>query len=67
MPFAQMSERQRKIVEYVQKIPQAKISDFHAFFSGVSLKTIQRDLHDLVERNILKKDGEKRWTMYSLK
>ena len=66
-PGITVTERQRKILAYVHRTPQAKISDFHAFFADVSTKTIQRDLHDLVERNVLKKEGKKRWTMYSLR
>lgn len=61
-----MTDRQKKILTFVEKVSQAKISDFHALLIGVSAKTIQRDLHDLVQKNILKKDGEKRWTTYSL-
>ena len=61
-----MTERQKRILAYVEKTSPAKISDFYTFFKDVSAKTIQRDLHDLVKRNILKKDGEKRWTHYSL-
>lgn len=63
---ADMTDRQKKILMFVEKVSQAKISDFHALLTGVSAKTIQRDLHDLVRKNILKKEGEKRWTIYSL-
>ncbi len=62
-----MTDRQKKILTFVEKASQAKISDFHTLLVGVSAKTIQRDLHDLVEKNILKQDGRKRWTIYSLK
>ncbi|MBI3442716.1 MAG: DeoR family transcriptional regulator [Candidatus Sungbacteria bacterium] len=63
---ARMTDRQKKILTFVEKVSQAKISDFYALLTGVSAKTIQRDLHDLVQKNILKKDGRKRWTSYSL-
>ena len=63
---ADLSERQQKIMEHLQAVNQAKISDFHSFFNDISSKTIQRDLQDLVSKNVLKKEGEKRWTVYSI-
>ena len=62
-----LTERQKKILGYVRKAPRAKIGDFQSLLSGVSAKTIQRDLHDLTQRDVLKKEGKKRWTIYSLK
>lgn len=62
-----INDRQKKILEHIRTNSQAKISDFFSFFDTVSSKTIQRDLQDLVEKNVLKKEGEKRWTIYSLK
>lgn len=59
-------ERQREILERLAKTSQAKISDFYEIFHGVSPKTIQRDLQDLVARNAVKKEGERRWTVYTL-
>ncbi len=45
---------------------KARLGDLHTLFGDVSSKTIQRDLFDLVSRNILRKEGEKRWTTYFL-
>lgn len=61
-----LNQRQKQILEYLSKESSAKISSFFASFQSVSSKTIQRDLQDLVAKNILKKEGEKRWTTYSL-
>lgn len=61
-----ISERQKKIVEHFKSSAQAKISDFYTAFGNISSKTIQRDLQDLVGKSILKKEGEKRWTTYTL-
>lgn len=61
-----ISERQQKILEHIRQSERAKISDFIPHFVGISSKTIQRDLQDMVTKNLLKKDGEKRWTVYSL-
>jgi len=62
-----INDRQRKILEYIKGVNQAKISDFFSVFGDISSKTIQRDLQDLVAREMLKKEGEKRWTIYSIK
>lgn len=62
-----VSERQRTIISHIQKEgKKAKLGDIHALFSGVSSKTIQRDLQDLVSRKVLGREGEKRWTTYFL-
>jgi DeoR/GlpR family transcriptional regulator of sugar metabolism len=61
-----LNQRQETIVKYIGSAGRAKISDFLDKFAGISSKTIQRDLNDLVVKNILKKEGEKRWTVYSL-
>ena len=58
--------RQVKILEYIATSREAKISDFFSVLAGVSSKTIQRDLSELVDKNFLKKQGDKRWTTYSL-
>ena len=58
--------RQKKILEHIAGAGQAKISDFFSVLGGVSSKTIQRDLSELVDKNFLKKQGEKRWTVYSI-
>lgn len=58
--------RQKTIIEHLKQHSQVKISDLYSFFNGISSKTIQRDLHYLVSKNVLKKEGEKRWTIYSL-
>lgn len=58
--------RQKMILEHLAQARQAKVSDFFSVLAGVSAKTIQRDLSELVNKNFLKREGEKRWTVYSL-
>lgn len=65
-PYREPNPRQQKILRHIAQAKQAKISDFFPVLSGVSPKTIQRDLSELVSKNILKRQGEKRWTTYSL-
>lgn len=62
-----LNQRQKRIIEHLKGVEQAKVSDFYSVFSDISSKTIQRDLQDLVARNMLKKEGEKRWTIYSMR
>lgn len=66
LPNAKFNERQVKMLDYLKGHEQAKISDLTGFFADLSSKTIQRDLNDLVIRGVIKKEGEKRWTVYSL-
>lgn len=61
-----INERRKKILAYAKQMPQARVKDFSTFLREVSPKTIQRDLHSLVEQNILKKQGNKRGTLYSV-
>ena len=61
-----LNERQQVILSHLKQFQQAKISDFFSVFGGISSKTIQRDLQDLVAKCMLKRAGEKRWTIYSL-
>lgn len=62
-----VTARQKKILDHVARTSQTKLSDLYALLPDVSSKTIQRELHDLVQKAVLKKSGKKRWTVYSLK
>lgn len=61
-----MNERQKMIMDHMRKTTNARLSDFFSYFEGVSAKTIQRDLQELVESNNLKREGDRRWTIYLL-
>lgn len=62
----EVNDRQKVLITHLKQLGSAKISDFYASFHDISSKTIQRDLQSLVDMRILKKEGEKRWTVYSL-
>ena len=62
----EINERQKTILEYLKQKQQARVGDLQNIFKNISAKTIQRDLQDLVVRNVLSKDGDKRWTTYYL-
>lgn len=67
IPESALGERQKKIIEFIRRAGHARANDTHALFPHVSAKTIQRILQDLVESDFLKKEGDKRWTFYSIK
>lgn len=60
------NERRPKIIEIVREKGEVGVNDITTSFPDVSSKTIQRELTALVEENVLKRVGEKRWSKYSL-
>lgn len=58
--------RKRAIFEVLNLQPVAMIKDFSAVIKDCSEKTVQRELLGLVGAGLLKKDGERRWSRYSL-
>ncbi|MES2216320.1 MAG: hypothetical protein V4481_03420 [Patescibacteria group bacterium] len=61
------TERQEIILNLLKGKPGLTIKDFSQVIKDCSEKTIQRELLDLVERGLVKKEGERRWSTYSLK
>ncbi len=59
--------RQTRIIALLKTQPNSTIKDFVKVINDCSEKTIQRELGSLVERGIVKKEGERRWSTYSLK
>ena len=62
-------KRRELIIEYIKKHGEVNIKDIFSIqelSNSYSEKTIQRELIDLVERGVLKKRGERRWSKYSL-
>lgn len=62
----QQNERREKIVQLIRNRGSVMIKDISPEFPGLSEKTIQRDLLDLVSRGSVRKSGERRWTIYSV-
>ena len=58
------SDRQTKIVEYVQKNGPSSIRDISGVVKGCSEKTIQRELSGMVDSGLLRREGERRWSRY---
>lgn len=54
------------IINLLKKDSNLTVKDFSRVITDCSEKTIQRELLDLVSKGILKKEGERRWSKYSL-
>jgi len=59
-------ERTEKIVGVIKEKGHVTIKDVAEAFSGIGEKTIQRELQKMVSLGVLKKDGERRWSTYSI-
>lgn len=59
-------DRQQKILTIIKDMKKVSVTDISKKITNVSDKTIQRELIDLVEQGVVKKEGERRWSTYSL-
>ena len=60
------NERQEIILATLKTQSNLSIKDFSKVIKDCSEKTIQRELIDLVNKGVVKKAGERRWSRYSL-
>ncbi len=60
------SERRGAILSIIKNKVNASIKDIAEGVIGCSEKTVQRELLDMVASGLLKKEGERRWSRYSL-
>jgi DNA-binding transcriptional ArsR family regulator len=58
--------RKSLIIKLLSKKSGLNIKDFAESIKGCSEKTIQRELLSMVAAGVLKKEGERRWSTYSL-
>lgn len=59
-------DRRAVILGMLQQKDRISIKDVTAVIKDVSEKTVQRELLALVEQGVLKKEGERRWSTYTL-
>lgn len=59
-----INTRQESIIKYVRGRGWTPISDIAGAVPDVSVKTVQRELAELVATGVLKKMGERRWSRY---
>lgn len=61
-----LEDRSSKIMDLAKKMDWFGIKDISLSLKNVSEKTIQRDLLQMVEKGVLEKSGERRWSRYKL-
>lgn len=61
------SQRQENILTVLKGQSNITIKDLSKVIKDCSEKTIQRELSELVNKGVIKKEGERRWSRYSLK
>ncbi|MFA6432863.1 MAG: hypothetical protein WCV82_03595 [Candidatus Paceibacterota bacterium] len=61
------NQRQESIVNILRNQSNLTIKDFSRVIRDCSQKTIQRELLELVDKGVIKREGERRWSRYSLK
>jgi predicted HTH transcriptional regulator len=59
-------DRRTRIKTIIEAKNEATIKDISEIITDVSEKTIQRELNAMIEENIVKRQGERRWSKYSL-
>lgn len=59
-------DRRERIKVVLNAKGEATIKDITDIISDVSSKTIQRELNAMIEDNIVKRQGERRWSKYSI-
>ena len=62
-----LSERQIAIMEYIQRVGYLSNQSFQDLFPQISEDTILRDLHDLMKKGIIKKEGKTKASRYMLR
>ncbi|MCL4338070.1 Fic family protein [Patescibacteria group bacterium] len=62
-----LSERQIAVMEYIQRVGYLSNQGFEDLFPNISEDTILRDLHDLMKKGIIKKEGKTKASRYILR
>ena len=65
-PAIRRGSRQERILEVLKTKKQVTVKDVAEVVTDCSEKTIQRELASLVQSGVLNKEGERRWSTYSL-
>lgn len=63
---APIKERSEAVLAIIKSKGKATIKDISTMIRDVSEKTIQRELLSLIAHNIISKNGERRWSTYSI-
>jgi DNA-binding transcriptional ArsR family regulator len=65
--YSKLTDRAERIKTVLEAKPQATIRDIAEIITDVSEKTIQRELNSLIEKGQVQREGERRWSRYSVK
>jgi len=65
-PEAHVKDRREAVMSVIRSKGSVSIKDISTLIRGVSEKTIQRELFALIESGAVLKQGERRWSTYSL-
>ena len=64
--YSQLTDRAERIKTVLEAKPQASVKDIAEVITDVSEKTIQRELNSLIEKGQVLREGERRWSRYSV-
>jgi hypothetical protein len=64
--YSKLTDRAERIKTVLEAKPQATIKDIAEIITDVSEKTIQRELNSLIEKGQVRREGERRWSKYSV-
>jgi len=64
--YSDITDRSARIKTVLEAKPEATIKDLTDIITDVSAKTIQRDLNAMIESGEVIRQGERRWSKYSL-
>ncbi len=64
--YSQLVDRATRIKTVLEAKPEATIKDIAEIITDVSEKTIQRELNGLIEKGQVIRQGERRWSKYSI-
>ncbi|MFI5260837.1 MAG: DeoR family transcriptional regulator [Candidatus Paceibacteria bacterium] len=66
-PSGAVKDRREAVMSVIRNKGSVSIKDISTLIRGVSEKTIQRELTALIESGLIAKQGERRWSTYSLR
>ncbi len=61
-----VDDRRTRIKTILEAKKEATIKDISEIITDVSEKTIQRELNAMIDENLVKRQGERRWSKYSI-
>jgi hypothetical protein len=64
--YSQLTDRAERIKTVLEAKPRASVKDIAEVITDVSEKTIQRELNSLIEKGQVVREGERRWSRYSV-